>query len=493
MLRRKRRAGFTIVELLVVIVVIAILAALVVTAYNTIISRSKESSLISDIGQASKKIELYRTTGGSYPVAYNDAGISLQGTVSYTGAASTFCLSLTRDGFVYSVSSGNLTPRAVACPSVVPSTQLAMLYSNDPVSIDFFGNSVDFSGDTVVVGDNTKNGGDGAAYIFTRSGDTWSQQAKLIPSDAATADNFGYSVGISGDTVVVGSYWDDNTSSNTGSAYIFTRSGTTWTQQAKLLASDRAASDQFGNSVSISGDSVLIGAFADNSPLTDAGSAYVFTRSGSTWTQQAKLVASDAAATDIFGDSVSLSGDTAAVGAIYDDDNGSESGSAYIFTRSGSTWTQRTKLIASDATTTDYFGSSIFLSGGDVIVGAESDDDLGTSSGSAYIFTGSGSTWTQQGKLLASDGAASNYFGGSVALSGNTAIVGAYQNSPSGAAYVYTRSGSTWSQHAKLVGSTATPGARLGISVSINGNTAAVGATGQGASYSYMGALFIFQ
>ncbi len=257
-------------------------------------------------------------------------------------------------------------------------------------------------------------------------------------------DRFGYSVAIDGDTAIVGAY--------SGSAYIFTRSGSTWTQQAKLLASDRYSKRYskyfFGTSVAMDGDTAIVGAFDDDDNGDYSGSAYIFTRSGSTWTQQAKLLASDGAAGDGFGRSIAIDGDTAIVNANGDDDNGESSGSAYIFTRSGSTWTQQDKLLASDGASYDYFGRSIAIDTDTAIVGANYDSGNGRNFGSAYIFTRNGTNWTQQTKLLASDGARDNYFGTSVAMDGDTAIVGAYRDddtgTDSGSAYIFTRSGSSW-------------------------------------------------
>jgi hypothetical protein len=216
-------------------------------------------------------------------------------------------------------------------------------------------------------------------------------------------------------------------SNHTGAAYVFTRSGSTWTQQAKLTASDAAASDSFGFSVAIAGSTAAVGAVGSN----HTGAAYVFTRSGSTWTQQAKLTASGGIAGDEFGYSVALSGSTAVVGAI---NNNAGTGAAYVFTRSGSTWTQQAKLTASDGAASDFFGYSVAIVTTTAVVGAP--DNLGT--GAAYIFTGSGSTWTQQAKLTVSGSPANDFFGQSVSLSGTTAVVGAYgRKTFTGAAYVF--------------------------------------------------------
>ncbi len=278
----------------------------------------------------------------------------------------------------------------------------------------------------------------GAVYVFVRSGTTWSQQAKLTASDASTNASMGRSVAIEADTIVVGAQGDSAAGFGSGAAYIFVRSGTTWSEQAKLTASDAAANAQFGSSVDISGDTVATGAEGDDHAGTNTGSAYVFVRSGTTWSEQAKLTASDAAAGDQFGrEAVSVDGDTVVVGARADDDAGAASGSAYIFTRSGTTWSQEAKLTASDAAFVDTFGWSVAVEGNSAVIGAPNDDNKG----SAYYFIRSGTTWTEQFKLLASDGGGGDTFGRAVAIDEGVAVVGAAQNSVvgtrSGSAYVF--------------------------------------------------------
>jgi len=256
--------------------------------------------------------------------------------------------------------------------------------------------------------------------------------AKLLASDAAAGDWFGRSVSVSGDTAVMGAHSDDHAGgTDAGSAYVFVRTAGGWTQQAKLTASDAAASDYFGVSVSVSGDTAVIGANGDDhAGGTDAGSAYVFVRSGGVWTQQAKLTASDAAASDVFGFSVSVSGDTAVIGANYDDHaGGGNAGSAYVFVKPSGGWqnmTQTAKLTASDAVADDYFGYSVSVSGDTAVIGAYSDTHAGGGqAGSAYVFVGAGGVWSQQTKLTASDAATGDYFGLSVSVSGDMAVVGA--------------------------------------------------------------------
>ena len=381
------------------------------------------------------------------------------------------------------------------------------LTAADAAAGDNFGVSVSISGDSVIVGANFDDDGgsqSGSAYVFTRSGTMWLEQAKLASSDTAAGENFGISVSISGDTVVVGaSLSHGQTIANTGNAYVFTRSGSTWSEQAKLSASDASSASayeaRFGNSVSISGDTVAVGAYLDDSGGgTDSGSAYVFKRSGSTWSEQAKLEGDDAAdGSDEFGSSVSISGDTVVVGVEKSDELGTDAGIAYVFTRSGSTWSQQDKLEAMDAAAFDSFGISGSISGDSVVVGAYRDDDNGNVSGSAYVFTRSGSTWTQQAKLTASDGVAGDEFGYSVAISGDTVIAGAYRDdvngfSSAGSAYVFTRSGSTWSEQAKLSASDVGADDNFGISVSISGETVVVGAEDDNDAGSESGSAYVF-
>jgi len=362
---------------------------------------------------------------------------------------------------------------------------------------EYFGTSVSISGDIAIVGANGDDDGgslSGSAYIFARSGSSWSQQAKLTANDAAADDRFGSIVFLSGDTAIVGSPKDDDGGLNSGSAYIFVRNGSSWSQQAKLTASDAATDDYFGISVSISGDTAIVGARWDDEFGSNSGSAYIFVRNGSSWSQQAKLTASDASANDRFGSAVAISGDTAIVGAKDNDDGSSNSGSVYLFVRSGSSWSQQAKLTANDAAEDDRFGSAVAISGDTAIVGVGLDDDNGSNSGSAYIFARSGSSWSQQAKLTASDAVADDKFGVSVSISGNTAIVGADEESSSGtgSAYIFVRSGSSWSQQSKLTASDAAADDRFGVSVSISENTAIVGAHWDDDSGSFSGSSYVY-
>ena len=384
-----------------------------------------------------------------------------------------------------------------------PAAGQIKITASDGAAGDEFGISVAVSGDTAIIGAYADDIGgtlnQGSAYVFVRNGATWTQQAQLIASDGAANDNFGKSVAISGDTAIIGAYFDDvGANADQGSAYVFVRNGTFWTQQQKLTAADGAASDNFGYSVAISGDTVIIGAVYDDVGVnTDQGSAYIFVRNGTTWSQQ-QVTASDGAFSDYFGSSVAISGDTAIVGATLDNigANGDQ-GSAYVFIRNGGSWTQQVRLIASDGAASDNFGGSVVISGDTAIVGATG-NNVGANSdqGSAYVFVRNGSTWTQQQKLTASDGAAYDYFGISIAISGDTAIIGAGSddiggNQNQGSAYVFVRNGATWTQQAQLIASDGAAGDNFGRHVAISGNTAIIGVdfddiganTDQGSAY----------
>ncbi|KOY52684.1 Ig-like domain-containing protein [Polaribacter dokdonensis] len=317
------------------------------------------------------------------------------------------------------------------------------LLANDAASSDYFGNSVAIDGDLAIVGafyEVTNNQRNGAAYVFRKSGNTWNQEAKLLASDGAQYDYFGWDVAIDNNAVVVGAMYTDDNASSSGSAYVFNYNGSIWSQTQKIQPADPAQNKQFGRAVDISGSKILVGAYEDNNY---AGAAYVFSKVANTWSQEAKLTASDANAYDYFSyQSIGIDGDYIVVGAFANDDaNGVDTGSAYIFNNSNSGWVEQSKITALDAAQSDQFSISVDISGDLVIVGSRLDDDNGSNSGSAYIFERNGSNWTQQAKILPSDGAANDYFGWASAIDGNNVIIGAFANddngNDSGSAYIF--------------------------------------------------------
>jgi hypothetical protein len=369
------------------------------------------------------------------------------------------------------------------------------LTANDPADGREFGYSVAVFGDTAVLGAVNQGAGSkqGSAYVFQRTGSTWSQKKKLTPDVGADGDFFGVSVALQGATAVVGAQGLDD---QTGAAFVFTGAGTDWTQQAKLTADDPTVFSRLGQSVAIDGDTVVVGAPAKAS---FRGAVYVFTRAGTTWTQQQKLVAADGASFDQFGNSVAIEGDTILVGAFARDlPQTTDVGAAYVFTRTGSVWTERKTLLADDGAAEDYFGVSVALSRGTALVGSQLHDvGLNTNQGAAYVFTGSGADWTKEQKLLRTDGGSDESFGVFVAIEGDTALVGAMfadavpPATGPGAASVFERALGTWTQTSELFSNETVDGDQFGASLALHDGTAIVGALGQsnltGAAYPFSG------
>ena len=463
--------------------------------------------------------------------------------------------------------------RAVYPVTIDPIAQQAYLKAGNAEEDDLFGRSVAVSGDTIVVGapfeDSSATGVTngpggsadnsavyaGAAYVFVRNGATWSQQAYLKAGNADASDNFGSSVAISGDTAIVGALFEasnatgvingpggssDNSTSSAGAAYVFVRNGTNWSQQAYLKSGNTDANDYFGLSVSISGDTVVVGAYgedsnqigvvngpggsADNS-TSGAGAAYVFVRSETNWSQQAYLKAGNSGAEDHFGQSVAISGDAVIVGAPGErsnatgvsngpggstDNSAHEAGASYVFLRNGSIWSQQAYLKAGNTEAGDVFGTSVAISGDTAIVGAYGEDsnqigvvngpggsadNSANWAGAAYVFMRSGSTWSQQAYLKAGNTGKDDLFGLSIAISGDTVVVGAsLEDSPAtgvgngpggsdddssyyvGSAYIFRREGTTWSQQAFVKAGNSGEGDEFGSAVAISGDTVIVGA-----------------
>jgi FG-GAP repeat len=394
----------------------------------------------------------------------------------------------------------------------------------------------------------------GAVYVFARSGTTWSQQAYIKASNTGANDQFGFSIALSADgsTLAVGAIGEssaasgvggnqaDNSLVGAGAVYVFTRSGTTWSQQAYVKASNPGATDDFGFSVALSGDgsTLAVGAYQEGSAATGidgnqasnaaslSGAVYVFTRSGTAWSQQAYVKASNTGASDELGWSIALSADgaTLAAGARFEasaatgvggsqaSNTAKNAGAVYVFTRSGTTWSQQAYVKASNTNANDQFGTSVALSadGATLAVGAFAEasaatgiggnqaDNAAASAGAVYVFARSGATWSQQAYVKASNTNANDQFGFSVALSADGAILAAgapvedsaaigiggnqADNSAlnAGAAYVFTRSGTTWSQQAYVKASNTNQSDQFGYSVALAADgTLAVGAPGE--------------
>ena len=434
--------------------------------------------------------------------------------------------------------------------TIDPVAQQTELNASNAGLADYFGLAVAISGDTAVVGAPFEDGeGDnpasnlntdsGAVYVFTRRGGAWSQQAYLKASNNERGDRFGNAVAISGSTIVVGAMKEgssatgvngdqwDNTALGSGAAYVFVRNGTTWTQQAYLKAHNGEGGylgfgDLFGISVAIDGNTVVVGADDEDSAASGvngngssngangAGAAYVFVRNNATWTQQAYLKASNPDPADTFGAEVGVSGDTVIVGSPRERSaatgvNGDQTsntifgaGAVYVFTREGTGWSQQAYLKASNTrpvssgsgSLNSMFGDALAISGDTIVVGADGEESPSSgvnadqtqtgsiNSGAAYIFTRSGTTWTQQAFIKASNSVPSLNFGSSVAIAGDTMVAGASgHQGASGAAYVFKRNGTTWTETDFLKPSSdLKSGDYFGTSVGVSGDFVIAGA-----------------
>jgi hypothetical protein len=323
---------------------------------------------------------------------------------------------------------------------------------------DNFGIATAVDGDWCVVGawlDDAAGLDSGSAFVYRRTGTGWTLVQQLLASDLAAGDQFGCAVAIQGDTLVVGAHMEDHGPVNVGAAYVFVRSGGTWTQQAKVIPSDGHNHDHFGNAVDVDGDTVVVGCWEDDAPLSASGSAFVYVRNGTTWTQQQKLLTHDLETGDRLAKSVAISGETILLGCYLDDDLGQTSGSAYFFTRSGTTWTEAQKVHAFDGVAWDDFGIAVALEGDTAVVGSYRDDDLGEGSGSAYVFRRQDGVFAHQTKLVAPDGAPNHDFGRAVAIGGGRIAVGAPQGfwvagvGP-GRVYTYLPQGAGWAFETRL-------------------------------------------
>lgn len=447
--------------------------------------------------------------------------------------------------------SGSATANSAPSDSVIG--QQAFVKAGNAGNSDEFGDGVAISGDTMVVGapyEDSSTGGvnttpdeaaanSGAAYVFVRSATgAWTQQAYLKASNPGAGDLFGYSVAISGDTIVVGAFNEDSdttevdsvpndSASNSGAAYVFTRSGSTWTQAAYLKAENAEADDLFGLYVAVDGSTVAVGAPYEDSNTTginttpnnlasNSGAVYVFSNPGGGWAQDAYIKASNTGASDYFGQPVSLSGDTLAVGADGEDSGTtgvnstpneatSYSGAAYVFTRTSGTWSQQAYLKASNPGADDYFGHAVAVSGDMLVVGA-SNEDSGTTgvnstpdeaapdSGAAYVFIRTGSVWQQEAYLKASNPDTSDRFARTIAFDGNTIVMGAYGEDSStsgvnstanndalnsGAAYVFQKVNAMWAQTAYLKAGNPDIEDGFGFPVAVSGKTVVTGSSGE--------------
>lgn len=372
------------------------------------------------------------------------------------------------------------------------------LLASDGEAYDMFGSTVSMSRDTALVGspdDDDAGEQAGAAYVFVRRDGQWYQQAKLLANDTAAYDSFGASVSISGDRALIGAPGDDDNGFDSGSAYVFVRSGESWFEQAKLKPKDGERFVRFGSSVSISGTTAAIGVPLDSPIAAYSGSAYAFTETGGAWTEEVKLIPANGRSNDKFGYAVAASGTTVLIGAWGHDHDLDASGAAYVYVRSGGSWPLEARLRASDPERFALFGRAVSLRGNDALIGAPGTEN---DKGSAYVFRREAGTWLEQAKLEASDGFQFEYFGEAVAIDDDVAVIGAPRHDAGvwanqGAAYVFVGDQGVWVEETKLLPTDPGTFDDLGRSVSVVGSTALAGAPGDDDNGEDSGSAYVFE
>jgi hypothetical protein len=395
--------------------------------------------------------------------------------------------------------------------------QTTKITAADGVTGNVFGYAVAMEGDTLLIGaygDGDNGPASGSAHVFARGGATWEEESTPMAEDGG--DYFGYAVALDGDTLVVGVPYDDENGANAGAAYIYTRNeggADNWGQTAKISATGGLAWDRFGYAVDIDGDTVVVGANSDEFHTSTPGAAYVFARNAGGadgWGQTAKITVTDATVGDQFGSAVGVDGNVLVVGAPFDDDNGSNSGSAYVFARNAGgadAWGLMAQITATDAITGDHLGNAVAISGDIVVVAASGDDANGVNSGSVYVFgrnEGGADNWGQAAHISPADPAVVDFFGIAVDVDGDTIVVGSYDdddacpwnpNCNSGSAYVFTRNAGgadNWGQTAKITASDSITYDQFGGSIALDGDTVIVGAVGDDDNGEQSGSAYVF-
>ena len=357
----------------------------------------------------------------------------------------------------------------------------SMVIANDPTSNDEFGNAVDVQGQYMIVGaqrDRPSGSFSGSAYIFQWNGNAWTEMQKLGADNPGSYKRFGWSVAISGTYAAVGARGENTGGNNSGAAYIFQLNGNSWQQIDKVSEGSGAAEDdEFGQSIAMDGDVLVVGAWGDDG---EQGAAYIYHRNGASWQLAERLDPAESGSGDFFGCSVAVSGNTVVVGAPGADVNGTGTGAVYVYERSGNTWTRTARFNGSNGGSGDAFGYSVALSGDRLIVGANAADFVAGDAGAAYLFTRSNGAWSESARFTDSNGLSGDEFGESVAIDGNLAMVGAHHNgvngSDAGAAFLYQFDGNSWQPVSSVYPNAPMEGDRFGNAMVMRDGHAFVGA-----------------
>ncbi|MCK4340242.1 MAG: hypothetical protein KAY37_00780 [Phycisphaerae bacterium] len=369
--------------------------------------------------------------------------------------------------------------------------ELDKLLASDGTTWDRLGQAVAVSGGVAVVGapfDDELGHKAGSVYVYSFNDQYWVEEVKLTASDATPYACFGCSVAVAGNLAVIGAFAD-----GPGAAYVFEYDGGEWTEIEKLIPAGGGPEDRLGQAVAISGDRLVIGAPQGN--LWN-GVAYVYQFDGGSWVLEATLAAEDAAQYDYFGWSVAIDGEVIVIGARRDDDLADACGAAYVFRYEESAWSQEAKLTASDGSAGDEFGNAVVLTGDTAVIGAWQDADHGIAAGAVYAYHFDGQDWLESGRLSPLDIAAGDNFGNALAMDVDILIVGAPGDDDAdldaGAAYVYRYDGATWEAAAKLLAGAGAAEDSFGHAVAVSSGTAFIGAYQVDEAASNVGAAYVF-
>jgi hypothetical protein len=391
---------------------------------------------------------------------------------------------------------GNSSPRLA-----VTSTS-AKLLPEDGSAGDHFGESVAISGRIAVIGaprdDEGQDINRGSAYVYTFDRDEWSEEAKVLAEDGMPADSFGTSVAISGESFVAGSPFGNDGFDQTGSAYVFVPGRRGWEEQGELLPGDGDEFEQFGHAVSIDGDTVVVGSYLADGVASLSGAAYVFERSRERWSETQKLLASEGDISDRFGFAASVMADTALVGAPFAIEDRARTGAAFVFVRDRrGRWSEQDRLVASDGRDGDQFGTALATTTEICVIGSPGAEGTVASSGAAYVFVREGDDWQQVSRLYPADGLPGDGFGSSVSISGDYIVSGAPgydgEASNSGAAYLFVRTNGAWIEREKLLPARDSADALFGTSVAVSDDNVLVGAPGEVDNGPDSGAAYVFR
>ncbi|MFT7678684.1 MAG: hypothetical protein ACI8QC_002679 [Planctomycetota bacterium] len=410
-------------------------------------------------------------------------------------------LSLSRSATALILASGLLSNLAVA---QVDAREIQKLPSPNPTVLGQFGTHVDICGDTAVVGEANYSifpEMPGNAWVYVRSGGTWSMQAHLLPSVSQTLDWFG-AVSLAGDSLAIGAQGHTGPNGEEGSVFLYERSGSAWTEVAQLFAGDasQGGGQSFGVSTRMEEDLLFVAAGPDQGDPLFTGSVYVFVRSGGVWTQTAKLKNPIPSMSDRFGlFSIDYDGDTLAIGSPGPSNPAAPlvAGDVNIFRRNALGWTHEAALVPAAAALGDHFGSSVDLHGNTLVVGAR--EEVNGGPGSAWVFSRSGTTWSEVARLTADDGVGGDAFGTRVATNGNIAIITAPLHAAvvdfGGAAYIFERNGDLWTQTTEFEPGDLVLGDQFGRGLALDGTTALMGSpwVNAGTSASATGAAYFFE